>query len=132
MLNEKNEEIRKLKMRNKDLFRESVLDNNNNVDISKYVNEINRLKNLNSTLEEDLNYYKEINSRFVETEKKSTVYESENIQLKNLLQQKENEIDNMQKKEKEYDEKYKFLEKQLVDTKVNLGEGSKKKDGGCC
>ena len=121
LLNEKNEEIRKLKMRNKDLFRESVLDNNNNVDISKYVNEINRLKNLNSTLEEDLNYYKEINSRFVETEKKSTVYESENIQLKNLLQQKENEIDNMQKKEKEYDEKYKFLEKQLVDTKDNLG-----------
>ena len=121
LLNEKNEEIRKLKMRNKDLFRESVLDNNNNVDISKYVNEINRLKNLNSTLEEDLNYYKEINSRFVETEKKSTVYESENIQLKNLLQQKENEIDNMQKKEKELNEKNQFLEKQLVEAKDNLG-----------
>ena len=121
LINEKNEEIRKLKLRNKDLFRESILDNNSNVDINKYINEINRLKNINSTLEEDLSYYKELNARFVETEKKSTLYESENAQLKNLLHQKENEIDNMQKKEKELDEKNKFLEQQLVDSKNNLG-----------
>ena len=121
LINEKNEEIRKLKLRNKDLFRESVLDNNSNVDINKYINEINRLKSLNSTLEEDLSYYKELNARFVETEKKSTVFESENAQLKNLLHQKENEIDNMQKKEKELNEKNEFLEKQLVDAKDNLG-----------
>ena len=112
LINEKNEEIRKLKLRNKDLFRESVLDNNSNVDINKYINEINRLKSLNSTLEEDLSYYKELNARFVETEKKSTVFESENAQLKNLLHQKENEIDNMHKKEKELNEKNEFLEKQ--------------------
>jgi len=121
LINEKNEEIRKLKLRNKDLFRESILDNNSNVDINKYINEINRLKSLNSTLEEDLSYYKELNARFVETEKKSTVYESENAQLKNLLHQKENEIDNMHKKEKELNEKNEFLEKQLVDAKDNLG-----------
>ena len=121
LINEKNEEIRKLKLRNKDLFRESILDNNSNVDINKYINEINRLKSLNSTLEEDLSYYKELNARFVETEKKSTVYESENAQLKNLLHQKENEIDNMLKKEKELNEKNEFLEKQLVDAKDNLG-----------
>ena len=121
MLNEKNEEIRKLRLKNKDLFRESVLDNNNNVDISKYINEINRLKNINSSLEEDLNYYKELNSKFVETEKKSTLYETENAKLKNLLHQKDNEIDNMQKKEKEFDEKNKYLEKELVDAKDKLG-----------
>ena len=121
LINEKNEEIRKLKLRNKDLFRESILDNNSNVDINKYINEINRLKNINSTLEEDLSYYKELNARFVETEKKSTLYESENAQLKNLLHQKENEIDNMQKKEKELNEKNQFLEKQLVEAKDDLG-----------
>ena len=121
LINEKNEEIRKLKLRNKDLFRESILDNNSNVDINKYINEINRLKNINSTLEEDLSYYKELNARFVETEKKSTFYESENAQLKNLLHQKENEIDNMQKKEKELNEKNQFLEKQLVEAKDDLG-----------
>ena len=121
MLNEKNEEIRKLRMKNKDLFRESVLDNNNNIDISKYINEINRLKSLNSSLEDDLNYYKELNSRFVETEKKSTLYETENAKLKNLLHQKDNEIDNMQKKEKEVNEKNKYLEKELVDAKDKLG-----------
>ena len=121
LINEKNEEIRKLKLRNKDLFRESVLDNNSNVDINKYINEINRLKNINSTLEEDLSYYKELNARFVETEKKSTKFETENAQLKNLLHQKENEIDNMQKKEKELNEKNQFLEKQLVEAKDDLG-----------
>ena len=120
-LNEKNEEIRKLKLRNQDLIRESVLDNNNNIDITKYVNEINRLKSLNANLEEDLNYYKEMNSRFVDIEKKSTLYETENVQLKNLLHQKDNEIDNMKKKEKELDEINKLLEKQLVDSKDNMG-----------
>ena len=121
LLSEKNEEIRKLKLRNKDLFRESVLDNNNGVDITKYVNEINRLKNINTNLEEDLNYYKELNTRFVEVEKKSTLFETENAQLKNLLHQKNNEIDNMQKKEKELDEKNKILEQQLVASKDNMG-----------
>ena len=121
IINEKNEEIRKLKMRNKDLFRESVLDNNNNIDITKYVNEINRLKNVNTNLEEDLNYYKQLNERFVDVEKKSTLYETENAQLKNMLHQKNNEIDDMQQKEKELNEKYKYLEKQLFDSKANVG-----------
>ena len=122
LISEKNEEIRKLKMRNKDLVRESVLESNNNIDINKYINEINRLKNLNSTLEEDLGYYKELNSRFVDNEKKSTVYESENVRLKNLLDEKKNEIDNMQKKQKELIEQNDSLEKQLVVSKGKLGE----------
>ena len=122
LINEKNEEIRKLKMRNKDLVRESVLDNNSNIDINKYINEINRLKNLNNTLEEDLSYYKELNSRFVDNEKNATVYESENVKLKNLIQEKKDEIDEMHKKQKELIEQNKSLESQLVTSKGKLGE----------
>ena len=121
LINEKNEEIRKLKMRNKDLVRESVLDNSN-IDINKYLNEINRLKNINNTLEEDLSYYKELNSRFVDNEKNATVYESENIKLKNLIQEKKDEIDEMHKKQKELIEQNKSLESQLVTSKGKLGE----------
>ena len=122
LLKEKNEEIRKLKMKNKDLVRESVLDNNSNIDINKYINEINRLKNLNNSLEEDLGYYKELNSKFVDNEKKSTLYETENVQLKNLLQEKKEEIENMTKKHKELIEQNDSLEKQLVVSKGKLGE----------
>ena len=121
LINEKNEEIRKLKMRNKDLVRESVLDNSN-IDINKYLNEINRLKNINNTLEEDLSYYKELNSRFVDNEKNATVYESENVKLKNLIQEKKDEIDEMHKKQKELIEQNKSLESQLVTSKGKLGE----------
>ena len=119
LLKEKNEEIRKLKMKNKDLVRESVVDSN--IDINKYINEINRLKNINNNLEEDLGYYKELNSKFVDNEKKSTVYETENIKLKNLLQQKKDEIESMTKKHKELEELNDSLEKQLVTSKEKLG-----------
>ena len=119
LLKEKNEEIRKLKMKNKDLVRESVVDSN--IDINKYINEINRLKNINNTLEEDLGYYKELNSKFVDNEKKSTVFETENIKLKNLLQQKKDEIESMTKKHKELEELNDSLEKQLVTSKEKLG-----------
>ena len=40
LLKEKNEEIQKLRMRNKYLERESYIDSNNNYDIKKYINEI--------------------------------------------------------------------------------------------
>ena len=119
LLKEKNEEIRKLKMKNKDLVRESVVDSN--IDINKYINEINRLKNINNNLEEDLGYYKELNSKFVDNEKKSTVYETENIKLKNLLQQNKDEIESMTKKHKELEELNDSLEKQLVTSKEKLG-----------
>ena len=119
LLKEKNEEIRKLKMKNKDLVRESVVDSN--IDINKYINEINRLKNINNSLEEDLGYYKELNSKFVDNEKKSTVYETENIKLKNLLQQKKDEMETMTKKHKELEELNDSLEKQLVTSKEKLG-----------
>ena len=122
LINEKNEEIRKLKMRNKDLYRESVLDSNSNIDINKYINEINRLKNINNSLEEDLGYYKELNTKFVDNEKKSTVFESENIKLKNLLQEKKDQIDNLEKKQKELVEQNDLLEKDLVTSKGKLGE----------
>ena len=109
-------------MKNKDLVRESVLDNNSNIDINKYINEINRLKNLNNTLEEDLGYYKELNSRFVDNEKKSTVYESENVKLKNELKEKKDVIDALLKKQKELIEQNNLLEQQLVTSKGKLGE----------
>ena len=50
-----NEEIKKLRMRNKSLERESCIDNNKASDIKNYLNEIKRLKNVNTILEEDLN-----------------------------------------------------------------------------
>ena len=122
LLSEKNEEIRKLKMRNKDLVRESILDSNNNIDINKYINEINRLKSINNNLEEDLGYYKELNTKYVDNEKKSTVYETENVKLKNLLQEKKDQIDSMEKKQKELIEQNDLLEKELVTSKGKLGE----------
>ena len=122
LLREKDEEIKKLRMRNKDLVRESYLDNNNNVDVKKYINEINRLKTINNTLEEDLGYYKELNNKFMDYEKRTTVFETENIKLQNLLQKKDEEIDNMQKKYKKLEEENSTLEKQLVNSKGKLGE----------
>ena len=109
-------------MRNKDLVRESVLESNSNIDINKYINEINRLKNINSSLEEDLGYYKELNTKFVDNEKKSTVLESENVKLKNMLQEQKNQIDNFEKKQKELVEQNGLLEKELVTSKGKLGE----------
>ena len=88
LLQEKNEEIKKLRLQNSNVVRESFLENNNNIDIKKYVNEINRLKNVNKNLEKELDYYKDLNNKFVNNEKRSTVYESENVKLQNLLQQK--------------------------------------------
>ena len=63
-----------------------------------------------------------MNSKFVDIEKKSTLYETENAQLKNLLHQKDNEIENLQNKQKELDDINKLLEKQLVDSKDNMGK----------
>ena len=122
LIREKNEEIRKLKMRNQDLIRESVLENNSGVDINKYINEINRLNNTNKSLKEELGYYKELNSTFVDSEKKSMAYESENVKLKNLLQDKNNELDLMQKKQKELVEQKDSFENLLVTSKGKIGE----------
>ena len=122
LLREKNEEIKKLRMKNKDLEKESYLDNNN-VNVKKYINEINRLKTINNNLEEDLGYYKDLNNKYMDNEKRTTVYESENIRLQNLLQKKNEEIENMNKKYKKLEEENKMLEKQLVNSKGKLGEG---------
>ena len=121
LLREKNEEIKKLRMRNNDLVRESYLDNNN-IDMKKYINEIKRLKTINNNLEEDLGYYKELNNKFMDSEKRITVLETENIRFQNLLQKKEEEIDDMQKKYKKLEEENSMLEKQLVNSKGKLGD----------
>ncbi len=121
LINEKNEEIRKLKIKNKDLIRNTVADSSG-IDVSKYVNEIRRLKNINTNLEEDLGTYKELNSKFVDSEKKSTKYETENLQLKNTLMEKNKEIQQLKKKERDLLEQNSTLEKQLVDSKGTLGE----------
>ena len=122
LLKEKNEEIKKLRMRNKDLERESYIDSNNNYDIKKYINEIKRLKTINTNLEEDLGYYKELNNKYVNNEKRTTVFETENIKLQNLLQQKNEEIDSMKIKHKKLEDEKSTLETQLVNSKGKLGE----------
>jgi chromosome segregation ATPase len=122
LLREKNEEIKKLRMRNNDLARESYLDNNTNIDMKKYINEIKRLKTINNNLEEDLGYYKELNNKFMDSEKRITVLETENIRLQNLLQKKEEEIDDIQIKYKKLEEENSTLEKQLVNSKGKLGD----------
>ena len=122
LLKEKNEEIKKLRMRNKDLERESYIDSNNNYDIKKYINEIKRLKTINTNLEEDLGYYKELNNKYMDNEKRTTIFETENIKLQNLLQQKNEEIDSMKIKHKKLEEEKSLLESQLVNSKGKLGE----------
>ena len=124
IIKEKDEEIKKLRNKNKDLIRESYLDNFNNniIDIKKYVSEINRLKSINNNLEEDLHYYKDLNNKYVEKEKRATIYENENVKLQNLVKQKNDEIDSMKKKNKKLQEDYDVLEKQLISSKGKLGE----------
>jgi chromosome segregation ATPase len=122
LLKEKNEEIKQLKMKNKELERGSHLDNNKSIKIKKYINEINKLKVLNANLEEDLGYYKDLNNKVVDYEKRITTFESENIRLQKVLTEKNSEIDNMQKKHRKLEEEKKILEKQLVNSKGKLGD----------
>ena len=122
LIKEKNEEIKKLRLRNQDLERESFLDNNKNSDTKKYLNEIKRLKNLNSNLEEDLKYYKELNNKHIENDKRKTVYESENVKLQNLIQKKNEEIDEIKLKQKKLEEENRMLERQLINSKGKLGD----------
>ena len=123
LLKEKDEEINKLKMKNTELIRgESYLDNNNNSDIKKYIKEIDRLKTINNILEGDLGYYKELNNKFMDNEKRTIEFETENIRLQTLLQQKNDEVDSMEKKYKKLEEENIMLEKQLVNSKGKLGE----------
>ena len=109
-------------MRNKDLSRENSFDNSINIDVKKYINEINRLKSINTNLEEDLGYYKELNTKYMDNEKRTLVCESENIRLQNLLQKKEDEINSMQRKHRQLEEENNNLEQQLVNSKGKLGE----------
>ena len=122
LLKEKDEEIKQLKMKNKELERGSHLDNNKSLKIKKYINEINKLKVQNANLEEDLGYYKDLNNKVVDYEKRITTFESENIRLQKVLTEKNNEIDNMQKKHRKLEEEKKILEKQLVNSKGKLGD----------
>ena len=109
-------------MRNKDLSRENSFDNSINIDVKKYINEINRLKSINTNLEEDLGYYKELNTKYMDSEKRTMVCESENIRLQNLLQKKEDEINSMQRKHRQLEEENNNLEQQLVNSKGKLWE----------
>ena len=122
LIKEKNEEIKKLRLRNQNLERESCLDNNKAIDIKKYLNEIKRLKNSNANLEEDLKYYKELNKKYIDSEKRKTIYESENLKLQNLLQKKKEEIEVIKINQKKLEEENKMLERQLVNSKGKLGE----------
>ena len=122
LIKEKNEEIKKLRMRNKSLERESCIDNNKASDIKNYLNEIKRLKNVNTILEEDLKYYKDLNKKYIENDKKKTKYEKENLKLQNLLQKKKEEIDEIKINQKKLEEENQMLERQLINSKGKLGE----------
>lgn len=122
LIKEKNEEIKKLRILNQNLERESYLDNKNNLDLKKYLNEIKRLKNINTNLEDDLKYYKDINKKYIENDKKRTKYESDNAKLQNLIQKKNEEIDEIKSKQKKLEEENKMLERQLINSKGKLGE----------
>jgi len=123
LLKEKNDEIKRLKMKIEDLTKENYFESNNNsANIKNYINEIDRLKTLNSNLEEDLGYYKELNNKFADYEKRSTIYENENVRLQNLLKQKNSEIDFMYKNQRRLEEEKTNLEKELVTSKGKLGD----------
>ena len=109
-------------MRNKELAGENYTDGNHNNEIKKYINEINRLKNINTNLEEDLGYYKELNNRYLDNDKRTTIFETENIKLQNLLQQRNDEINSMKIKYRKLEEEKNMLESQLVTSKGKLGE----------
>ena len=121
LLNEKNEEIKKLRMRNKDLVRESHIDKNN-IDVKKYLNEINRLKTEIKNLEDDIVYYKDMNNKYMDNEKRIIIIEEENIKLQQLLDVKNDEIISMNRKQIKLEEEKKALENQLVNSKGKLGE----------
>ena len=123
LLKEKNDEIKRLKMKIEDLTKENYFESNNNsANIKNYINEIDRLKTLNSNLEEDLGYYKELNNKFADYEKRTTIYENENVRLQNLLKQKNSEIDSMYKNQRRLEEEKTNLEKELVTSKGKLGD----------
>ena len=123
LIREKNEEIKKLRIRNQSLERESnVYNNDKSTDIRKYLNEIKKLKNINNNLEDDLKYYKELNNKYVENEKRNTTYESENLKLQNLIQKKDEEIEEMLNQQKKMEEENRMLERQLINSKGKLGE----------
>ena len=86
------------------------------------MNEIKKLKNINNNLEDDLKYYKELNNKYVENEKRNTTYESENLKLQNLIQKKDEEIEEMLNQQKKMEEENRMLERQLINSKGKLGE----------
>ena len=123
LLKEKNEEIKQLKMKNNELERVSYLDSNNNtIEIKKYKNEIKKLKSINTNLEEDLKYYKQLRNKNNVNENKISVFETENERLERLLEEKNDEIESINKKYKKLEEENKNLEKQLINSKGKLGE----------
>ena len=72
-------------------------------DDSNYLLEIQRLNQEKETIEEDLNYYKELNTKFIENETRKIELEKDNSRLKNLINELKNEMNNEKKKmEKEY------------------------------
>ena len=118
IIKEKNEEIKKLKERQK----QYISNKEDDVDVNKFMQEINKLKSANKTLEEELNYYKELNSKFMGGEKKATNLEKENTDLKNKLSENFNSIEQLEKENKELKENIAILEKELISSKGKLGE----------
>ena len=117
LLKEKEEEIEKIKKEYEEKIK--YKDNNTN-----YLLEIQRLNQEKDSIEEDLNYYKELNAKFVDNEKRKIELEKENSKLKQLITEKTNELikkDNILKDEKiKMEEDYKLLQQELIITKEKL------------
>ena len=90
--------------------------------MNKYKNEIKRLKEINYNLEKDLTKYKELNNKFIDNGKRSSILETENIRFQKLLKEKNEEIDLLNKKQIDLEKEKKVLEKQLINSKGKLGE----------
>ena len=116
---EKNTEINKLKRENEELLNK-ISKNNSSIDNTKYLQEIQKLNEAKQSIEEDLNYYKELNSKFIDVERKATELEGENAKLKNIIESKSNELNKMQNEFKEIKDNKEIIEKELISTKEKL------------
>jgi hypothetical protein len=121
-IQEKNDEIFKLQKENENLKNQLKRNANGNGDNAKFLSEISKLNEQKDSLEEDLKYYKELNMKFVDTQKKSTSLENENVKLKMLLDEKRLENEKIEREKISLIQEKDKLEKELLSSKEKMGE----------
>jgi chromosome segregation ATPase len=121
-IQEKNDEIFKLQKENENLKNQLKRNANGVGDNAKFLSEISKLNEQKDSLEEDLKYYKELNMKFVDTQKKSTSLENENVKLKMLLDEKRLENEKIEREKISLIQEKDKLEKELLSSKEKMGE----------